>query len=289
MNKINLRAVWNVARCEYIKWITNPRMILVGVLLVFIRGFAISPLLERAVRYGEPLHVLEPFLAVCNSRISVFLLPCAFLLLISDFPVIGQNALFFLSRTGKKTWFLGQVLFMITSIFTYLGVILLGCMGMSKGVFYSTWSKSVTQFDAAFPEEAGGLATELLPANLYNQMEITTAFFWIALLLFLYLFLLAMVLCLMKLLGLRGAGLLMAVGVIALGVTTCAIKVPAMWYFPMANTIVWLHYEELLREPITPVSDSLIYFIVILALLFAGNLLTLRKMQLINTEQEDEG
>ena len=260
-----------------------------GVLLVFIRGFAIAPLLTRAVRYGEPLHVLEPFLAVCNSRLSVFLLPCAFLLLISDFPVFGQNALFLLSRTGKKTWLLGQVLFIVGSIFTYVGVILICCMGMSKGVFGSTWSNSVTQFDAMFPEEAGGLASQLLPANLYNQMGIGSAFVWIVLLLFLYLFLLAMILCLMKLSGLRGAGLLTAVGVIALGVTTCALKVPAMWYFPMANTIVWLHYEELLREPVTPVSDSLLYFIVILALLFAGSLFALRSMKLINTEQEDEG
>lgn len=289
MNKISLRAVWNVARCEYSKWITNPRMILVGVLLVFIRGFAITPLLERAARYGEPLHVLEPFLAVCNSRLSVFLLPCAFLLLISDFPVFGQNALFFLSRTGKKTWFWGQVLFMTASIFTYVGVILVCCMGMSKGVFGSTWSNSVTQFDAMFPEEAGGLASQLLPANLYNQMGIGSAFFWIVLLLFLYLLLLAMVLCFMKLSGLRGVGLLTAVGVIALGVTTCALKVPAMWYFPMANTIVWLHYEELLREPVTPVSDSLLYFVVLLTALLVGSFFALRKLQLLNTEQEDDG
>ncbi len=289
MNKLSFRAVWNVARCEYVKWITNPRMILVGVLLVFIRGFAITPLLTRAARYGEPLHVLEPFLAVCNSRLSVFLLPCAFLLLISDFPVFGQNALFFLSRTGKKTWFFGQVLFMLLSIFTYIGVILLGCMGMSKGVFGSNWSDSVTQFDAMFPEEAGGFSGQLLPPNLYNQMSLWSAFFWIVLLLFLYLLLLAMVLCLMKLSGLRSAGLFTAVGVVALGVTTCALNTPVMWYFPMANTIVWLHYEELLRKPVTPVSNSLIYFLGILAVLFAGAFLALRNMQLINTEQEDEG
>lgn len=287
MNRVNLRAAWNVARCEYRKWITNPRMILVGVLLIFIRGFVIAPLLERAARYGEPLHVLEPFLAVCNSRLSVFLLPCAFLLLISDFPVFGQNALFFLSRAGKLNWFLGQVMFITASIFTYLSVILLGCMGMGKGTFGGTWSDSVTKFDAVFPEEAGGMASELLPANLYNQMDIFTAFGWILLLLFCYLLLLSMILCLTKLAGLRRTGLLAAVSVIALGVTTCALKTPVMWYFPMANTIVWLHYKELLREPVTPVSDSFVYFIVILVVLFAGAGFAARKMQFISMEQEE--
>lgn len=54
MNRINLRAIWNTARSEFIKWITNPRIIIVGVMLVFIKGFALTPLLERAQQYGEP-------------------------------------------------------------------------------------------------------------------------------------------------------------------------------------------------------------------------------------------
>ena len=45
MNR-NLKCVLSVARSEYIKWITNPRVIIVGVLLVFMRTLAIEPLLE---------------------------------------------------------------------------------------------------------------------------------------------------------------------------------------------------------------------------------------------------
>jgi len=51
----NFKCVLSVARSEYIKWITNPRVIIVGVLLVFMRTLAIEPLLERAAKMEIPL------------------------------------------------------------------------------------------------------------------------------------------------------------------------------------------------------------------------------------------
>lgn len=287
MNRINLRAIWNTARSEFIKWVTNPRIIIVGVMLVFIKGFAVTPLLERAEQYGESLNVLESFIAVCQSSILVMFMPCVFLLLICDFPIMGGNTLFFISRTGRLNWFLGQVLFMIMSIFSYIGFILVSCMVMSKGVFSGSWSDSITKFDAVYPENAGGVASELLPSNLYNQMSITTAFLLITFLLAMYLFLLAMILCVMKMLYLRSVGLFATITVIAFGVTACALRIQSMWYFPMANTIVWLHYKELLREPIIPVSDSFIYFITINTAILLVNFTVLQRLQFINIEQED--
>ena len=38
-----------------------------------------------------------------------------------------------------------------------------------------------------------------------------------------------------------------------LGVVTCSLKMNIMWSFPMANTIVWLHYEEIIGKPIVPI------------------------------------
>ena len=93
-NKIKFRAIWNVAISEFIKWITNPRIIIAGVLIVFIRSFAVLPMLEQADKYGEPLNILEPFIAVGNSGMLALFLPLVFLLLISDFPIMGGNPLF---------------------------------------------------------------------------------------------------------------------------------------------------------------------------------------------------
>ncbi len=285
-NKLKLYAIWNVAKSEFIKWITNPRIIRAGVLIVFIRSFAVLPMLEQSEKYGEPLNVMEPFIAAGNSGMLALFLPLVFLLLISDFPIMGGNTIFFINRTGKLNWFLGQIVFIIISIFVYIGTILLSCMVMSKGTFSTEWSNVITKFNAAFPDEAGGFVSKLIPSNLYNQIPILNAVIGTVLLIAMYLLTLALILCLMKMLYLRGAGLLSALTVIVLGAASCSLKINVMWIFPTANTLMWLHYKEILKEPITPVENSFLYFLILIAVLFTANLFVLRNLQFINIEQD---
>ncbi len=285
-NKLKLYAIWNVAKSEFIKWITNPRIIIAGVLIVFIRSFAVLPMLEQSEKYGEPLNVMEPFIAAGNSGMLALFLPLVFLLLISDFPIMGGNTIFFINRTGKLNWFLGQIVFIIISIFVYIGTILLSCMVMSKGTFSTEWSNVITKFNAAFPDEAGGFVSKLIPSNLYNQIPILNAVIGTVLLIAMYLLTLALILCLMKMLYLRGAGLLSALTVIVLGAASCSLKINVMWIFPTANTLMWLHYKEILKEPITPVENSFLYFLILIAVLFIANLFVLRNLQFINIEQD---
>lgn len=285
-NKLKLYAIWNVAKSEFIKWITNPRIIIAGVLIVFIRSFAVLPMLEQSEKYGEPLNVMEPFIAAGNSGMLALFLPLVFLLLISDFPIMGSNTIFFINRTGKLNWFLGQIVFILISIFVYIGTILLSCMVMSKGTFSAEWSNAITKFNAAFPDEAGGFVSKLIPSNLYNQIPILNAVIGTVLLIAMYLLTLALILCLMKMLYLRGAGLLSALTVIVLGAASCSLKINVMWIFPTANTLMWLHYKEILKEPITPVENSFLYFLILIAVLFTANLFVLRNLQFINIEQD---
>lgn len=285
-NKLKLYAIWNIAKSEFIKWITNPRIIIAGVLIVFIRSFAVLPMLEQSEKYGEPLNVMEPFIAAGNSGMLALFLPLVFLLLISDFPIMGGNTIFFINRTGKLNWFLGQIVFILISIFVYIGTILLSCMVMSKGTFSTEWSNVITKFNAAFPDEAGGFVSKLIPSNLYNQIPILNAVIGTVLLIAMYLLTLALILCLMKMLYLRGAGLLSALTVIVLGAASCSLKINVMWIFPTANTLMWLHYKEILKEPITPVENSFLYFLILIAVLFTANLFVLRNLQFINIEQD---
>ena len=253
---------------------------------MFIRSFAVLPMLEQSEKYGEPLNVMEPFIAAGNSGMLALFLPLVFLLLISDFPIMGGNTIFFINRTGKLNWFLGQIVFIIISIFAYIGTILLSCMVMSKGTFSTEWSNVITKFNAAFPDEAGGFVSKLIPSNLYNQIPILNAVIGTVLLIAMYLLTLALILCLMKMLYLRGAGLLSALTVIVLGAASCSLKINVMWIFPTANTLMWLHYKEILKEPITPVENSFLYFLILIAVLFIANLFVLRNLQFINIEQD---
>ncbi len=283
----NLKCTLSVARTEYIKWITNPRVIIVGVLLVFMRTLAIEPLLERAVKMGISLSIFEPFVAVGNSGMLVMLMPCVFLILISDYPKMTGSTLFLIQRTGKWNWFAGQVVFLLMAIISFMCAVLAGSILVSDGEFAGVWSDVVTKYAARYPEEANSFVSALLPSNLYNQIPLMTAVIQTLSLMSAYLFMLSMIIYGFKLIHIQSFGLFAAIFIVAAGVVTCSLGSDMMWSFPVANTIVWLHYDEILGEPIVPIWHSYAYFGVSIVILVILNLIAVKRYQFINIEQVD--
>jgi hypothetical protein len=249
------------------------------------RTLAIEPLLERSAKMGMPLNILEPFVAIGNSGMLVMLMPCVFMVLISDYPKMTGNTLFFIQRTGRFNWFAGQVIFLFMSIISFLCVVLTGSVLLSKGEFSTTWSDVVTKYSARFPDEANSFTSSLLPSNLYNQIPLVTAILQTLALMCAYLFLLSMIIYFFKLIHIQSFGLFAAISIVAAGVVTCSLKMNIMWSFPMANTIVWLHYEEIIGKPIVPIWYSYIYFCIAVIVLILFNLIAVKRFQFANIEQ----
>ncbi len=284
MNK-NLRCICSVAWTEYVGWIVNPRMLMAGVMLVFVRALAVNPLLEHAEKFGEPLNMLEPFIAVGNSGVLVLLMPCVFMALLSDYPKITADTLLAMPRTGRKNWYAGQVLFRFLAVTSFLVVMLVGSILVSRGVFGREWSDTVTKYAFQFPNEAYSYASLLLPSNLYNQMSVTTAVVHTVLLLGLYLMVLSEIMCLFQLLHLQPYGLMAAAAVMAAGLVTCSLDLPCMWYFPLANAMIRLHYDEILSALKMPVWYSYAYLLVLNAVCMGVNLFLASRLQFLNTER----
>jgi hypothetical protein len=215
----------------------------------------------------------------------VLLIPCVFLILISDYPIINANTLLYVQRVGKTTWFLGQIVFVILAIFTYMGTILIASMAMSKGIFSTEWSDTIRLYTSYFPDEYNNFDSELIPSNLYNQIPIITSLFQTFFLMSDYLFLLVLILYFFKLKGFKATGIFIVFAIIGLSVATCSLRSDVMWYFPMANTIVWLHYTEILREPVVPIYRSYLYFVITIVLLLIFNFYAIKKLQFTNIEQ----
>ena len=275
----NLRKIWGVARTEFVGWVTNPRVIILGVLLIFIRTLAIDPLTARAERFGDTMIVFEPFIAVGNSGALTLFIPLVFLVLFSDYPKLGGNSLFYISRTGKTAWLCGQILFLIMAVTAFLGAIFAASMLFSGGHFGTEWSEAVRKYAARFPEEAYNFDSQLLPSNLYNQIPMITALWQTSALLAENLLVYALIIYLLKMLFSSSVGLAGALIVIALGTVTTSLYSPIKWAFPTANAIIWLHYEEILRAEIYPMWASFAYFAVLLAALIGGNFIALKRLK----------
>ena len=275
----SLKQIASAARTEYIGWVTNPRIIILGVLLIFIKTLAIDPLSARAEKFGEKMIFWEPFIAIGNSGMLALFIPLLFLVLLSDYPKLGGNSLFYISRIGKRNWLCGQILFLIMAIATFMIAILASSILFSGGRFGNNWSDAVTKYNARFPAEANNFDSQLLPSNLYNQIPMIKAVAQTFVLMSAYLLVLALTIYALKMLFNNSSGLAVAVGVIALGSVSTSLGTGLRWVFPASNTIVWMHYTEILSESVYPVWASFVYFGVALAVLITLNFIALKKLK----------
>lgn len=134
-------------------------------------------------------------------------------------------------------------------------LLILSCSSMTL-----EFSDAVTKYLTVFPERAGDYIVQLLPENLYNQMKLGDVILHSTGLLFLYFVLLALILLFFTLLNHKSCGIFLDGGIILLGTVSCALHLDTMWMFPMAHTVVWMHYTEYLAEPVYPLYDSYLYF-----------------------------
>lgn len=279
MSSIKPRTIWATAKTQYLSWLFNPRMLTIIVMLIFMKTLAVEPLIERSLKMGSPLHTLEPFIAIGNSSLLILFLPAVFLVLMSDFPVINGNTLFFIKRTGKTNWFLGQVLHAVMSIATFIGLVAVGSVlfVIGRTSWGANWSEVVRTYEYNFPEEAGGFASQLLPSNLYNQIPILKAAIHTYILLSLYLLVIVLVLLLFKMLSFKRAGLFASITIIAAGMAFASINSSLMWVLPMANSLIWLHYTIIFSEPIVSLEYSYTYFFITIFVLMIGSFFATRR------------
>ena len=263
MKKFNLRQCFACAKTEYIKWICDARMVILGVLLIFIYNFAIQPLLQNAEKMNEPLNMLEPFIAVANSGAVLMIIPLVFMTLIADFPKIDNNTVFYIMRIGRKNWLTGQIIKLVMMAASYLAVIFVGSVVpmITRGFWYNGWSNVVTNFKNVFPEQSMNFGVQLVPENLYNQLTVFEAAVKSYLLVFAYLMIIGLILLALSLIKHKTLGFVSCGAVIALGTAFCSIKTSLMWTMPMANSIIWLHFTKYFRVPEVSIAFSVVYLV----------------------------
>ena len=287
--KQNMRKVFSTARTEYVKWVTNPRMIILGVVLIFIYTFAIEPLTANAELMDKPLNIFEPFIAIANSNLLIIILPAVFLTLISDFPKTDGNTLFFLQRTGKLNWLFGQILFVIMAIFSFVGVIFVGAVipMLTNGYCENRWSDVVTKFGDQYPDKAMSFGNNLITEKLYHQVLPFKAAFQAYLLLMCYMMVLALVMLMFNCLKIKLMGLLSSGSLIAFGGALSAVNVKAMWIFPAAHTVIYLHYTKYFREPVFAMWKSVAYFILLISVLISVSAVAIKSTNFDSVQDID--
>lgn len=277
-----IKTIFHTAVVEWKNLFCSTKICILAVLLIFMNEQIIVPLKECGQMMEQKLSCLEPYAAICNSGAVMLILPFFFLSMMADFPGEDGISLFFHIRCKKLSWLLGELLFIIMSILTLVLYIIVSGMVLllPYGKMSIEFSDAITKYVSVFPERAGDYVVQLLPENLYNQMRLQDVILHSTSLLFLYFALLALILLLFTLLNRKNWGIFLDGGIILLGTVSCALHLDSMWKFPMANTVIWLHYTEYLAEEVYPLSASYLYFGIIDVLLVIACIAVRKKYQI---------
>ncbi|MGN1160523.1 MAG: hypothetical protein ACI4SE_10020 [Lachnospiraceae bacterium] len=125
-----VRKVGIVFRERTINWLRNGKQIIVLLFLCVLANYTISPILKLSRMTEQPVQMWEPFLAAANSKYIFSGLLLGFLVLCSDYHSMDGIKNYLISRTGKKCWYVGNILFAFASVLIYLTEIL---------VIFSIW------------------------------------------------------------------------------------------------------------------------------------------------------
>ncbi len=287
---MKLRQIVAVAAYNFRQWRRNPRIVLCFC-LAFILCFLLS---DKAVRfsrtYGSIMQILEPFIWTFGDANSILLSSLLLILLFADMPFISSGTPFMLLRVDRKTWVLGQALYIVSATTVYLLFVLLSTsfVCQSRSFLGNQWSET-----AAILGYSGAGKDVALPA-LVKVLELSLPYActaWIFALMLLYTLLLMF---LMLLCNLRFGQLGGVIGVLGFSLygfllnpkTIQAIfQLPDEWMYKANVAVGWLsslnqatyHMHNFGYDLLPRLWQTVAIFLVLIALLFFLSLRAVRQ------------
>ena len=162
----------SVAGYNFRQWHKNPR-IFITFALAFILCFLLS---DKAVKfaeeYGTTMQLVEAFVWTFGDSKSILLSSLLLVLLFADMPFLSSGTPFYLVRIDRKTWLLGQAVYIAAATAIYLVFILVSTalVCMSNSFIGNLWSET-----AAILGYSGAGQQVALPA-LVKTLEMSTPY-----------------------------------------------------------------------------------------------------------------
>lgn len=282
--------VFRVAKNEYIKWIRNPKMIIVIVMMIFAYDYVIMELTKAADKMGEELQIFECFIGISNSQLLLMIVPIVFVGLMGDFPRVDGNAMFYIHRVGKNNWLIGQILFAAMASGTYLMALLGFSVITIAGRCYVTniWSEITTKYYLFAPDDYMSRVANLTTGRLYNNLPPVEATLNILGLMFLFLILICMMLLVGFVCKIRTVGIVITTGILCVGNVLAYMENNIRWLFPTAHAVLEIHFDEIYNKPIMDMRLSYLYYAVLLIILFVTAFLCIDKYDFSKIQELEE-
>lgn len=167
-----LRQVGSVTAYNFRQWRKNPRIIITFA-LAFILCFLLS---DKAVKFAKEyettMQIVEAFVWTFGDSNSILLSSLLLVLLFADMPFLSAGTPYYLMRIDRKTWLMGQAVYIVAATSIYMIFILASTsvVCMSQSFIGNMWSET-----AAILGYSGAGKAVALPA-LVKTLEMSTPY-----------------------------------------------------------------------------------------------------------------
>lgn len=137
-----LHIYFRIAMNNIRKWQMNPRIYILGLLILMFQNIMLAPIRNAAASVNLPVSVwVFPFLL--SDYYSLMLIMFGFVLFLCDAPFIDSEQAYLIIRSGKKAWVKGQLLYICLAsavyfLFVFLASVVLLLPNIS---FEADWGK----------------------------------------------------------------------------------------------------------------------------------------------------
>ena len=164
--------VLTAARVDFSSWRTGPRIILTFAFTAILCFLLSNKVTTFAYTYGTTTQIAEPFVWTFGDSNSILLISLMLLLLFSDMPNLSSGVPYYLIRMKRRTWLLGQMLYMALTTITYCCFVLAVTMliSMQNSFPGNMWSETAALLGYS------GTGRRLLLPVFVKTLEMSTPF-----------------------------------------------------------------------------------------------------------------
>jgi hypothetical protein len=169
---LGLYQVWEICWYNFRRWRRNPRIIITFGLAFVLCFLLTDKAVQFSYEYETIMQVVEPFVWTFGDSNSILLASLLLILLFSDMPFLDEGVPYYLMRTTRFKWVLGQILYICLAVFIYMIFILSSSIVIcAKNAFIGNmWSET-----AAILGYSGAGQAVALPSSV-KTMEMSTPY-----------------------------------------------------------------------------------------------------------------
>jgi len=142
--KSDIKQVFAVVSFNFRDWHRNPRVVMVFVLAFVLSMLLTDKAISFAISYGTTMQIMEAFVWTFGDANSIMISSLLLLLLFADMPFFSAFTPYYLIRTKRDAWFLGQALYVIIATAIYMLFILASTVVISMHISFpgNMWSET---------------------------------------------------------------------------------------------------------------------------------------------------